>query len=456
MGETKRDGKDKDGDMTVNMVTVVGGGLAGSECALQLARRGVRVRLFEMRPRVSSPAHHTANLAELVCSNSFKATRLDSAAGLLKEELRRMGSCLLSCAEKASVPAGGALAVDREQFSREVEQLVAQEEGIEVIREEVTDIPGGRVVIAAGPLASPALSARLHDLVGGDSLAFFDAAAPIVDAATLDRDVLFSQSRYGEAGEGDYLNAPLNREEYESFIDALVHAERVVLKDFEGGDLFQACQPAEEVARTGKDAIRFGAMKPVGLTDPRTGRRPWAAVQLRAENAERTAYNLVGFQTNLTFPEQRRVFRMIPGLENAEFFRYGVMHRNTFVDAPHVLDRTFAVPGTTVRLAGQITGTEGYMEAVASGLLAALNTWADLAEAPAVSLPRTGALGSLVAYATDPETAGYQPMHVNFGLVPPLEDAKRRGKRERYAAYADRALKDLDAYLQTRADLFHV
>lgn len=456
MGETKRDGKDKDGDMTVNMVTVVGGGLAGSECALQLARRGVRVRLFEMRPRVSSPAHHTANLAELVCSNSFKATRLDSAAGLLKEELRRMGSCLLSCAEKASVPAGGALAVDREQFSREVEQLVAQEEGIEVIREEVTDIPEGRVVIAAGPLASPALSARLHDLVGGDSLAFFDAAAPIVDAATLDRDVLFSQSRYGEAGEGDYLNAPLNREEYESFIDALVHAERVVLKDFEGGDLFQACQPAEEVARTGKDAIRFGAMKPVGLTDPRTGRRPWAAVQLRAENAERTAYNLVGFQTNLTFPEQRRVFRMIPGLENAEFFRYGVMHRNTFVDAPHVLDRTFAVPGTTVRLAGQITGTEGYMEAVASGLLAALNTWADLAEAPAVSLPRTGALGSLVAYATDPETAGYQPMHVNFGLVPPLEDAKRRGKRERYAAYADRALKDLDSYLQARADLFHV
>lgn len=442
--------------MTVNMVTVVGGGLAGSECALQLARRGVRVRLFEMRPRVSSPAHHTANLAELVCSNSFKATRLDSAAGLLKEELRRMGSCLLSCAEKASVPAGGALAVDREQFSREVEQLVAQEEGIEVIREEVTDIPEGRVVIAAGPLASPALSARLHDLVGSDSLAFFDAAAPIVDAATLDRDVLFSQSRYGEAGEGDYLNAPLNREEYESFIDALVYAERVVLKDFEGGDLFQACQPAEEVARTGRDAIRFGAMKPVGLTDPRTGRRPWAAVQLRAENAERTAYNLVGFQTNLTFPEQRRVFRMIPGLENAEFFRYGVMHRNTFVDAPHVLDRTFAVPGTTVRLAGQITGTEGYMEAVASGLLAALNTWADLAGTPAVSLPRTGALGSLVAYATDPETAGYQPMHVNFGLVPPLEDAKRRGKRERYAAYADRALKDLDAYLQTRADLFHV
>mgnify|MGYP000237743430 FL=1 len=238
------------------------------------------------------------------------------------------------------------------------------------------------MVIAAGPLCSPALSEEVMKLVGGDALAFFDAAAPIVDASTLDMDVLFSQSRYEEQGSGDYLNAPLNKEEYEAFIEALTTADRVVLKDFEGGDLFQACQPAEEVARTGKDAIRFGAMKPVGLTDPRTGRRPWAAIQLRAENKEKTAYNLVGFQTNLTFGEQKRVFHMVPGLENAEFFRYGVMHRNTFVDAPHVLDGTFAVPGTGVRLAGQITGTEGYMEAVATGLLAALNTYAE------VSVPR--------------------------------------------------------------------
>ena len=435
-------------------VTVVGGGLAGCECACQLADRGIPVTLHEMRPQTASPAHHTASLAELVCSNSFKSTRPDSAAGLLKEELSRMGSVLVSCARAAAVPAGGALAVDRVRFSRLVEEQVAARPSIEVVRGEVRDVPEGPCVIAAGPLCSPALSERLLALVGGDALSFFDAAAPIVDASTLDMDVLFTQSRYGEAGGGDYLNAPLDRDEYEAFIDALVGAERVVLRDFERRDLFQACQPAEEVARTGRDAIRFGAMKPVGLTDPRTGRRPWAAVQLRAENAERSAYNLVGFQTNLTFAEQRRVFRMIPGLENAEFFRYGVMHRNTFVDSPRVLDATFRVPGTRVRLAGQITGTEGYTEAIASGLLAALNTVADLAGADPVALPRTGALGSLVAYATDPATEGYQPMHANFGLVPPLSDGRRRSKRDRYAAYAERALADLDAYLATRPDLF--
>ena len=435
-------------------VTVVGGGLAGCECACQLADRGIPVTLHEMRPQTASPAHHTASLAELVCSNSFKSTRPDSAAGLLKEELSRMGSVLVSCARAAAVPAGGALAVDRARFSRLVEEQVAARPSIEVVRGEVRDVPEGPCVIAAGPLCSPALSERLLALVGGDALSFFDAAAPIVDASTLDMDVLFTQSRYGEAGGGDYLNAPLDRAEYEAFIDALVGAERVVLRDFERRDLFQACQPAEEVARTGRDAIRFGAMKPVGLTDPRTGRRPWAAVQLRAENAERSAYNLVGFQTNLTFAEQRRVFRMIPGLENAEFFRYGVMHRNTFVDSPRVLDATFRVPGTRVRLAGQITGTEGYTEAIASGLLAALNTFADLAGADPVALPRTGALGSLVAYATDPATEGYQPMHANFGLVPPLSDGRRRSKRDRYAAYAERALADLDAYLAARPDLF--
>ena len=365
-----------------------------------------------------------------------------------------MGSTLIACAEEAAVPAGGALAVDREAFSRAVEERVAAEPFIEVVHEEVTSIPEGRVVIAAGPLCSPELAARVQGLVGGEALSFFDAAAPIVDAATLDRSVLFTQSRYDDAAGGDYLNAPFNKEEYERFIDELLAAERVVQKDFERRDLFQACQPIEEVARTGRDAVRFGALKPVGLTDPRTGHRPWAAVQLRAENREGTAYNLVGFQTNLTWPEQRRVFRLIPGLEQAEFFRYGVMHRNTFVDAPHVLDRTFAVPGTTVRLAGQICGTEGYVEAIASGLLAALNTYAELIGAPAVELPATGALGSLVAYATDPATQGYQPMHVNFGLVPPLTDGKRRSKRDRYAAYSSRALADLDAYLATRGDVF--
>lgn len=440
--------------MSQDMVTVVGGGLAGSECALQLADRGIPVRLFEMRPKRTSPAHHTAGFAELVCSNSFKSTRFDSAAGLLKQELHRMGSHLLSCAERAQVPAGGALAVDRERFSALVGELIEQHDLIEVVREEVTSIPEGRTVIAAGPLCAPELAEAVRGLVGAESLSFFDAAAPIVDASTLDMGVLFSQSRYEQGGMGDYLNAPMDKEEYEAFIEALTTADRVILKDFERRDLFQACQPAEEVARTGRDAIRFGAMKPVGLTDPRTGRRPWAAIQLRAENAEGTAYNMVGFQTNLTFTEQKRVFRMIPGFENAEFFRYGVMHRNTFVDAPHVLDASFAVPGTDVRLAGQITGTEGYMEAVATGLLAALNTYADIMEAPRVDLPRTGALGSLVAYATDPDTQGYQPMHVNFGIVPALADGRRRSKRDRYRAYAERGLADLDAYIATRPDLF--
>ena len=442
--------------MSYECVSVVGGGLAGCECTCQLADRGIPVRLYEMRPAASSPAHRTDKLAELVCSNSLKSTRPDSAAGLLKEELRRMGSVLLSCAERAAVPAGGALAVDREAFSSLVEREIAARPLIELVRKEMTGVPEGPCVIAAGPLCSPALSACVLDLVGGEALSFFDAAAPIVDASTIDRSVVFAQSRYGEEGAGDYLNAPFTREEYDAFIDALVHAERVVPRDFERGDLFQACQPAEEVARTGRDAIRFGAMKPVGLTDPRTGRRPWAAVQLRAENAACTAYNLVGFQTNLTFGEQKRVFRMIPGLEQVEFFRYGVMHRNTFVDAPRVLDGSFAVPGTQVRLAGQITGTEGYTEAIASGLLAALNTFADLAGVSRVALPKTGALGSLVAYATDPETHGYQPMHVNFGIVPPLEGARVRNKRERYALYAARALGDLESYMNAREDLFAV
>lgn len=440
--------------MPFEYVTVVGGGLAGCECACQLADRGIRVRLCEMRPEVTSPAHKTDRLAELVCSNSLKSTRIDSAAGLLKEELRRMGSVLLKCAERAAVPAGGALAVDRERFSAYVEQEIDSRPLIEVVRGEVTEIPVGPCVIAAGPLCSEALSRRVLDLVGGKSLSFFDAAAPIVDASTIDFDIVFSQSRYDDGTGGDYLNAPFTKEEYDAFIEALVNAERVILKDFERRELFQACQPAEEVARTGHDAIRFGAMKPVGLTDPRTGRRPWAAVQLRAENEERAAYNLVGFQTNLTFAEQKRVFRMIPGLENAEFFRYGVMHRNTFVDAPHVLDHTFGVPGTSVRLAGQITGTEGYTEAIASGLLAALNTFSDLAGIDCVSLPLTGAFGSLVAYATNPDTVDYQPMHVNFGVVPGLEDGKRRSKRDRYAAYSERALHDLDAYICSRNDLF--
>lgn len=438
----------------MHIVHVVGGGLAGCECACQLADRGVQVKLYEMRPENTSAAHHTDRLAELVCSNSLKSLREDSAAGMLKRELSRMGSVLLGCAKNAAVPAGGALAVDRDAFSRLVEAEVAKRQNIEVVRKEVTTVPEGTVVIAAGPLCTERLAEEILHKTGGDALSFFDAAAPIVDASTLDFDILFAQSRYEDEGAGDYLNAPFTKDEYLAFIDALTSAERVVLKNFETGDLFQACQPAEEVARKGVDAIRFGAMKPVGLTDPRSGRRPWAAVQLRAENAQRTAYNLVGFQTNLTFGEQKRVFRMIPGLENAEFFRYGVMHRNTFVDSPHVLDKTFRIPGTSIRLAGQITGTEGYTEAIASGLLAALNTVCDLEGAEPVSLPDTSVLGALASYATDPATVDYQPMHVNFGIIPPLEDGVRRSKRDRYAAYSKRGEKDLDAYLKSRPDLF--
>ena len=433
-------------------VSVVGAGLAGSECALQLAMRGVRVRLFEQRPAHPSPAHHTDRFAELVCSNSLKSTKEDSAAGLLKHELDRMGSALLPIARTCSVPAGGALAVDRDAFSAAVTERVTADPLIEVVREEVTSVPEGPCVIAAGPLCSDALFEAVSAAVGGERMSFFDAAAPIVDAESIDRAVVFEQSRYGESGTGDYLNCPMTREEYEAFMDALLSAERVIARDFEQADLFCACQPVEEVARTGRDSLRFGALKPVGLTDPRTGRRPWAAVQLRAETSSRAAYNMVGFQTNLTWPEQRRVFRMVPGLKGAEFLRYGVMHRNSFVDAPHALDRTFAIPGTQVRLAGQITGTEGYVEAIASGLLAALNTYAALTGAPAVILPLTGAFGSLAAYATDPVTSGYQPMHVNFGLFPPLEE-HIRNKAERRAAMVTRARADLDVYLAGRPDL---
>lgn len=437
--------------MDQQKVVVVGGGLAGSECALTLARLGILVTLYEMRPGTSSPAHHTDGFAELVCSNSLKATRVTSAAGMLKAELALMGSSLLPLAQEASIPAGGALAVDRKLFSELVGAAISAQPLIEVVREEVTSLPSGPCVVAAGPLCSRPLFASLSERVGGSS-SFFDAAAPIVDAETIDRSVVFAQSRYSD-GAGDYLNCPFNKDEWEAFWSELVAAQRVVARDFEQADLFCACQPAEEIARKGEGALRFGACKPVGLIDPRTGHRPWAAVQLRSENAHGTAYNLVGFQTNLTWPEQKRVFRMIPGLENAEFFRYGVMHRNSFVDSPHVLDATFAIPGTSVRLAGQICGTEGYTEAIASGLLAALNTCADLRGLSRVVLPATSAFGALVAYATSPETVNYQPMHVNFGLMPPLGGARLK-KQQRYEAYARRGLLDLMAYREARAELF--
>lgn len=437
----------------IGRVEIIGGGLAGCEAAWQLAQRGVDVVLREMRPSKSSPAHHTEDLAELVCSNSLKSTDPHAAAGLLKAELASMGSFLLSVAQECRVPAGGALAVDRGRFSALVTGRIESHPRITLIRGECTDIPDGPVIVASGPLTSEGLEPAISALVGEDRLAFFDAAAPIVETASLDHGVLFAQSRYDKGETADYLNAPMERDEYEAFITELVAAKRVQAKEFETSELFQACQPVEEVARKGFDALRFGALKPVGLTDPRTGRRPWAVVQLRAENAAGTAYNLVGFQTNLTFGEQRRVFGMIPGLENAEFARYGVMHRNTFLDTPRVLDQTLALKSDRrVRFAGQITGTEGYVEAIASGLYAAVNLYADLRGLARFTLPTTSVFGALLAYATDPETFDYQPMHVNYGIIEPLE-MRVKNKRERYAAYSSRSLADVKRIVESRPDL---
>ncbi|MDZ4177684.1 MAG: methylenetetrahydrofolate--tRNA-(uracil(54)-C(5))-methyltransferase (FADH(2)-oxidizing) TrmFO, partial [Coriobacteriia bacterium] len=367
----------------------------------------------------------------------------------LKQELELLGSLLLRCAREVAVPAGGALAVDRERFASRITDLIESHPNIEIQRREMTDIPDSPCIIASGPLTSDSLAEAIANVTGEERLFFYDAAAPIIDAETLDRSKVFAQSRYDKGDGADYLNCPMNRDEYDLFIDTLLQARRVTAKDFESSELFNACQPVEEIARSGRDALRFGPLKPVGLTDPGTGERPWAVVQLRAENREGSAYNLVGFQTNLTFSEQRRVFSLIPGLGEAEFLRYGVMHRNTYLDAPRLLDPTLSLrsaPG--IRFAGQITGTEGYLEAGGTGLLCALNTASELSALPPFLLPRTSALGALVSYATDPETRKYQPMHVNWGIVPPLE-SRVRNKRDRYAAYARRALTDVRATLQT-------
>lgn len=434
-------------------VTVVGAGLAGSECALQLASRGISVELVEQRPVVSSPAHHTDRFAELVCSNSLKSTKEDSAAGILKSELKKMGSFLLRIAEENSVPAGGALAVNRDDFSQAVTEKISSHPNIHVTHAEVTELSDEPTVIAAGPLCSDSLYEAISQRIGTSKMSFFDAAAPIVSEESIDRSIAFSQSRYEDLGIGDYLNCPMNKEEYDRFVDELLAAKRVISHDFDQSDLFQACQPIEEVARTGHDSIRFGALKPVGLIDPRTGKRPWAAVQLRAENTAKTAFNLVGFQTNLTWGEQKRVFSLIPGLGNAEFVRYGVMHRNSFVDSPHALDESFGIPDTNTILAGQITGTEGYVEAIASGLLAALNMYARLIYSEPVRLPLTTSFGSLVGYATNPETKDYQPMHVNFGIFEPLSEHIKR-KDERRQKMTERAHRDFDNYIATRKELF--
>ena len=444
--------------------TVLGAGLAGCEAALWLAGQGVEVTLWEQKPAHFSPAHKSAGFAELICSNSLKADRLDSASGLLKEEMRRMGSSLLPVAESVRVAAGGALAVDRDAFSAAVTRLVEENPHITVRREEVTSIDESQpVLVATGPLTEGALAEEIARLTGDSRLHFYDAVAPIVTAESLDYDKVFAASRYGR-GEADYLNCPFNKAEYEAFHAALVGAQRAPLHDFDQDakaapdpdavgkkadtvTVYEGCMPIEIMAARGADTMRYGPLRPVGLTDPRTGHRPWANVQLRAENRERTLYNIVGFQTNLKWGEQKRVFSMIPGLEHAEFVRYGVMHRNTFLDAPRVLTGgLYLKEHPNVFFAGQITGFEGYMESAASGLLAARSLYARLTGGSYTPPPRDTMCGALMGYLTT-ENKHFQPMGANMGILPPLED-RPRDKRLRYMAQAQRAVAIFQSWLE--------
>ena len=430
----------------MSKIRVIGAGLAGCEAAWRIAACGEEADLYEMKPQKFTPAQSSGNFAELVCSNSLKAERLESAAGLLKEEMRRLGSMLLPCADCCRVPAGGALAVDRNKFSAMVTDKIYSNPLIRVHTEEVTRLPeDGITVVATGPLTSDALAEKISGLCGG-SLSFYDAAAPIVTAESLNGNRVFAASRYDRGGDGAYLNCPMDKEEYERFYSALVSAERAPLHGFdrrEGPEVYEGCMPVEIMAGRGPDTLRFGPMKPVGLRDPRTGHRPWAVVQLRREDAAGSLYNLVGFQTNLKFGEQKRVFGMIPGLENAEFVRYGVMHRNTFLNSPHVLSADFSLKSDrNLFFAGQITGVEGYMESAASGIMAGVNALRRLKGRETVVLPETTMTGALSRYAARGGEGAFQPMGANFGILPPLGESIR-DKKERYAAFARRALIDL-------------
>lgn len=427
-------------------VTIIGAGLAGSEAAWQLARRGIPVRLVEMRPGAATPAHHTAYFGELVCSNSLRAAALTNAVGLLKEEMRRLDSVIMACADAHSVPAGGALAVDRMGYAAAVTETVWNHPLIEVVEERIDAIPEeGIVIIATGPLTDGALAEDIERFCGGEGFHFYDAAAPIVSKDSLDMSVVYRASRYGK-GEAAYLNCPMDEEEYKAFQQALALAETAEVHGFENKKVFEGCMPIEVMAQRGEDTMRFGPMKPVGLPDPRTGKDPYAVVQLRQDNAEGTMYNIVGFQTHLKWGEQRRVFGMIPGLEKAEFIRYGVMHRNTYIDSPDLL--TAAMESRTrpgLFFAGQMTGVEGYVESAASGIAAAYGAAARVNGEEPVPFPRETAIGSLTHYISHYEGKNFQPMNVNFGLMPPLE--KRVPKKEKNERIARRALAALDAFL---------
>ncbi|MFL7793688.1 MAG: methylenetetrahydrofolate--tRNA-(uracil(54)-C(5))-methyltransferase (FADH(2)-oxidizing) TrmFO [Anaerolineae bacterium] len=427
------------------MITVVGGGLAGSEAAWQAAERGVDATLYEMRPHKTTPVHVSDRLAELVCSNSLGSDLPDRASGVLKAELRYLNSLVLACADLARVPAGGALAVDREVFAAEVTRRVEAHPHIRLVREEVMAIPQEPAIIATGPLTSDPLAKAIAQLAGQESLHFYDALAPIISAESVDMAIAFRASRYGK-GDADYINCPMTEDEYNRFVDALLAAERIPLRDFEREDaqFFEGCLAVEVLSARGREALAFGPLRPVGLTDPRTGRRPYAVVQLRQDNLAGTLYNLVGFQTNLRYREQERVFRLIPGLERAEFVRFGHMHRNTFVNAPLLLEPTMAISGRPgLFFAGQITGVEGYVGSVGSGWVAGVNAARFVLGETPLELPPVTMLGALCRYVSRAEAESFQPMKANFGLMPPLEPPVRN-KRKRYQAYAERALESLE------------
>ena len=435
-------------------VTVVGGGLAGSEAAWQIARRGVRVRLYEMRPKRPTAVHRTDRLAELVCSNSLKSLELSTAHGLLKQEMTRLGSLIVDCALGHRVPAGAALAVDRERFSDAVTRKLEAEPLVEIVREEVTEIPGeGIMILAVGPLVAERLAAAIGGLTGQQHLYFFDAIAPIVEAESIDRSIVFAESRYGKGGGVDYLNCPLTEQEYERFVDDLLAGEKAPLHDLDRTPFFEGCLPIEEMARRGRYTLAFGPMKPVGLRDPRTGRRPYAVVQLRQDNLAAEHYSMVGFQTQLRWPEQQRIFRTIPGLAGASFVRLGQLHRNCYINAPSVLEPTLetrARPG--LFFAGQISGVEGYTESAATGLLAGINAARLAAGEPALALPPDTMLGALCRYIARADPAGYQPTNAAFGLLPEPATRTPRGKRDRRLARSAAALESLDRFIREHGE----
>ncbi len=432
-------------------VKVIGAGLAGSEAAWQLAQRGIQVELYEMKPHKKSPAHHTDTFAELVCSNSLRGDKIENAVGLLKEELRRLDSLIIQCADATRVEAGGCLAVDRHGFSALVTEKIRNHPNITVIDEEVTAVPEGPVIIATGPLTSDAMSDAIGAYFGADYLHFFDAAAPLVTAESVDMTKAWWQSRY-DRGTPDYINCAMNKEEYEAFVKELISAQEAEVHGFEDKNVFEGCMPVEVMARRGFETLRYGPLKPVGLVDPNTGKEPYAVVQLRQDNAEKTIFNLVGFQTHLKFGEQKRVFSMIPALQNAEFVRYGVMHRNTFLRSPKLLDKYYADRrNPLVAFAGQMTGVEGYVESCASGFLAALAMAAKVLEKPMPEFPKTTAIGALGLYISDESVENFQPMNINFSIIAPLEQRIRK-KAEKNLAIANRSLALIDE-MKERGDL---